>query len=185
LRHAGLVFDLAKPFKDSQLRRIMSEALVEQKSDSFVAATPVPLDVPEGMRLLALLVEDNAVNQKVASRLLEKRGCSVRTASNGREALSRYAEQRFDLIFMDIQMPEMNGYEATRAIRRLEETNGTHIPIIALTANAMAADRQLCLDAGMDDYLSKPIELDKLNQIIVKYGVAQAAVSVGPVASRG
>ena len=117
-----------------------------------------------------MLVEDNAVNQKVASRLLEKKGCSVRAAGNGREALARYAEQPFDLIFMDVQMPEMNGFEATRTIRHLEKTNGTRTPIIALTANAMATDRELCLEAGMDDYLAKPIEVEKLNDMIVKYG---------------
>jgi CheY-like chemotaxis protein len=102
--------------------------------------------------------------------LLERYGCSVRTANNGREAVARYTEQPFDLIFVDIQMPEMNGFEAARAIRRLEETSGTRTPIIALTANAMSSDRELCLNSGMDDYLSKPIELAKLNEVILKYG---------------
>ena len=167
------IYDLSKPFKESQLKKVLEEALdVAVRNANPIQTT---LTVPQGARLLTLLVEDNPINQKVASRLLEKHGCSVRTACNGREALSRYNEQSFDLIFMDVQMPEMNGFEASRAIRCLEKTNGTRTPIIALTANAMASDRDLCLESGMDDYLSKPIELEKLRQMINKYGSVVAA----------
>ena len=174
------VFELSKPFKESQLRRVLRQALLDNGNKA--APLEAALSVPEGARLLTLLVEDNLINQKVASRLLEKNGCSVRTACNGREAIERYAEQPFDLIFMDVQMPEMNGFEAARAIRRLEETNGTRTAIIALTANAMAADRELCLDSGMDDYLSKPVELAKLQEMILKYGAASVAhKSVAPL----
>jgi two-component system sensor histidine kinase/response regulator len=170
------VFGLSKPFKESQLKNVLQQAL---KMEVETDPDPVQktLTVPQGARLLTLLVEDNPINQKVASRLLEKHGCSVETACNGREALSRYSEQPFDLIFMDVQMPEMNGFETSRAIRSLEETNGTRTPIIALTANAMASDRDLCIESGMDDYLSKPIELEKLRQMIGKYGSVGATSS--------
>jgi len=174
-------YALAKPFKESQFIRVLRQALLRGDAAALVPAQTGALDVPRGARLSTLLVEDNPINQKVASRLLEKYGCSVRLACNGREALSVYAEQPFALIFMDVQMPEMNGFEAARAIRRLEELNGVRTPIIALTANAMAADRELCLDAGMDDYLSKPIEVEKLKQMIVKYGASIGKESLTPV----
>ena len=160
---------LNKPFKESQLRRVLSKALLLHENEPTHNQEKM-ISIPQGVRLLTLLVDDNIVNLKVASRLLEKNGCAVRTASNGKEALARYAEQPFDLIFMDVQMPEMNGFEAARAIRRIEESNGTRTSIIALTANAMAGDRDLCLDSGMDDYLSKPIEMAKLQEMIAKYG---------------
>jgi len=179
--HLPRAYALAKPFKESQLLRVLRQALLHEDAAAFVPAQTAALNVAQGARLSTLLVEDNPINQKVASRLLEKHGCSVRIACNGREALSVYSEQPFELIFMDVQMPEMNGFEAARAIRRLEELNGTRTPIIALTANAMAADRELCLDAGMDDYLSKPIEVEKLKQMILKYGVSVAKESLTPV----
>jgi signal transduction histidine kinase/CheY-like chemotaxis protein len=169
---AARLIELTKPCKQSQLRHALRQALLG--NDEEANTVPAALSVPRGARLLTLLVEDNLINQKVASRLLEKNGCLVQTACNGREALTRYSEQRFDLIFMDVQMPEMNGFEAARAIRSLEQTNGTRTTIIALTANAMASDRALCLEAGMDDYLSKPIELVKLQEMISKYSALQS-----------
>ncbi|MBI1397175.1 MAG: response regulator [Betaproteobacteria bacterium] len=116
-----------------------------------------------------LLVEDNRVNQLVAASMLRKLGYSVALANNGREALDLSATEAYDAILMDIQMPEMNGFEATRAIRAREAESGAHVPIVALTANAMQGDREQCLAAGMDAYLTKPIDIKALNDTLRTY----------------
>jgi len=123
-----------------------------------------------GRPLHVLLADDNAVNRKVASRLLEKQGHSVEIACNGSEALAAVARETFDLILMDVQMPVMNGYDATRVIRAAERADGRHIPIVALTAHAMKGDREICLQAGMDDYLGKPIHLRELTAVLERWG---------------
>ena len=112
------------------------------------------------------MAEDNRVNQRVQARMLEKRGHSVVVAETGRQALDAMEGQSFDLVLMDVQMPEMNGLQATAAIREREQISGGRIPIIAMTANAMTGDRQVCLDAGMDDYISKPIRTKELFETI-------------------
>ena len=109
-----------------------------------------------------LLAEDNEISRKMAVRMLENQGLTVIAAANGREVVAAFEAGDFDLIFMDVQMPEMNGYEATALIREKEKAGSRHTPIIALTANAMKGDRELCLEAGMDGYLSKPISKDEL-----------------------
>jgi CheY-like chemotaxis protein/HPt (histidine-containing phosphotransfer) domain-containing protein len=109
-----------------------------------------------------LLAEDNPVNQKVAVRMLEKAGHSVTVAEDGEQTLAAWRHEAFDLILMDVMMPNLNGLEATELIRREEAGSGRHIPIIALTANAMQGDREKCLAAGMDSYLPKPIRFDVL-----------------------
>lgn len=115
-----------------------------------------------------LLVEDNPFNQKVATRMLEKLTHEVHVANDGYEALESLKKEPYDLVFMDVQMPNLDGLETTRRIRRAEQESGHHIPVVALTAHAMAEDRQKCLDAGMDDYLSKPITIDSLRNAIVR-----------------
>jgi len=117
-------------------------------------------------RYRILLAEDNAVNQRLAARLLEKQGHSVLAVANGVQALAALETQAFDLILMDVQMPEMNGYEATTAIREKERTTGGHIPIIAMTAHALKGDRERCIAAGMDGYISKPIKTGELVEAI-------------------
>jgi CheY-like chemotaxis protein len=112
--------------------------------------------------LTILLAEDNLVNQRVAVRLLERRGHRVVTAANGKEAVAAFEHQVFDTILMDIQMPEMDGYEATAEIRARERQTGAHISIIALTAHTMPGDRERCLKAGLDDFVPKPIRSDEL-----------------------
>jgi two-component system sensor histidine kinase/response regulator len=116
--------------------------------------------------LSVLLAEDNAVNQRLAARLLEKRGHRVVVAANGREALAALEKHTFDLVFMDVQMPEMDGLEATAAIRKKEQLSGGHLAVIALTAHAMKGDQERCLAVGMDGYLSKPIRPQELDAIL-------------------
>ena len=117
----------------------------------------------------ALVVEDYFINQEVTQDILELMGVDVQVAENGREALELYENGKYDLIFMDIQMPEMDGYQTTREIRRAEISGEQRVPIIALTANALSGDREKCLEAGMDDYLSKPIEAEKIEEVLKKY----------------
>ncbi|HAA04384.1 MAG TPA: hypothetical protein DCE18_13655 [Syntrophobacteraceae bacterium] len=118
-----------------------------------------------------LLAEDNPVNQRLAARVLEKHGHRVTVVENGLEALIALENKNFDLILMDIQMPDLDGLETARAIRKLEVGSGRHIPIIALTAHALHGDRERCFEAGMDDYISKPIRTDNLLKIIEKWAI--------------
>jgi len=113
-------------------------------------------------RVRILLAEDNLVNQTVAVRLLEKRGYAVVVVGNGRAALAALERDNFDLVLMDVQMPELDGFETTTAIRAKEQLTGAHIPILAMTAHALKGDRERCIAAGMDGYLSKPIRVEEL-----------------------
>jgi two-component system sensor histidine kinase/response regulator len=123
--------------------------------------------IREQEKLLSFLVaEDNVVNQRLIARLLEKRGHNVVLVQNGREVLETLAQRTFDIVLMDGQMPEMDGFEVTKLIRRKEKATGTHLPIIALTAHAMAGDKERCLAAGMDGYVSKPLKLEELFSVI-------------------
>ena len=128
-------------------------------------AEPAPessAGLPSGPPLRVLLAEDNPVNQRVVVKLLERHGHHVTVAANGREAVAAFADATFEVILMDVQMPQMNGYEATAAIRSAERTSGGHVPIIAMTAHAMKGDRERCLACGMDGYLSKPLRTGEL-----------------------
>ncbi|NTV10109.1 MAG: response regulator, partial [Zoogloea sp.] len=119
-------------------------------------------------RLRVLLAEDHPVNQEMTTITLNQLGCHVELAGNGREALARFRDGSYDLVFMDCQMPEMDGYEATRAIRLLEPA-GQHVPIVAMTANALGGDRERCLEAGMDDYVAKPVRRLDMEAILQKF----------------
>jgi CheY-like chemotaxis protein len=141
------------------------------EQDQDEAASLFALHPPRGLAgsgFRILLTEDNVVNQRVAQRILEHAGHSVVVAGNGREALAALDKQIFDVVLMDVQMPEMDGLEATAAIRQREKGSGAHIPIIAMTAHAMTGDRERCLAAGMDDYLSKPIHSRVLLDLVEK-----------------
>ncbi|MFA6916221.1 MAG: response regulator [Parachlamydiales bacterium] len=115
-----------------------------------------------------LVVEDNLINQEIIKELLELMDFHIDIASHGKEALKSTAAKKYDIIFMDIQMPEMDGYETTRQIRHIESPN-KHTTIIALTANAMSDDKIKCIEVGMNDYLSKPLDVQKLEVILQKY----------------
>jgi CheY-like chemotaxis protein len=127
-----------------------------------------------------LLAEDNVINQRVAVGLLSKRGHEVTVATNGRETVEAIGRDAFDVVLMDVQMPEMGGFEATAAIRALEKTTGSHVRIVAMTAHAMKGDRERCLAAGMDDYLAKPIDPGMLYEAVERAGGGSA----GEAASR-
>jgi CheY-like chemotaxis protein len=132
-------------------------------------------DTPEPARTLqVLLVEDHPINQMLATTLLKKWGHSVVLAKNGQEAVNLFGTQDWDIVLMDMQMPVMGGLEATRLIRAAERL-GRHTPILAMTANAMEADRQACMAAGMDDHLAKPFNAQSLQALLVRYTAATQA----------
>jgi signal transduction histidine kinase/DNA-binding response OmpR family regulator len=166
LRETGhyVVKPVTRPNLLSAILRVLGEEprrLVPARG-ALRAATGRPLRI--------LLAEDNVVNQKVAARLLEKLGHSVAISSNGAEALAAITRDAFDLILMDVQMPVMDGYDATLAIRAAERGTPRHVPIVALTAHAMKGDREICLKAGMDDYLGKPIRPQELASVLDRWG---------------
>jgi two-component system sensor histidine kinase/response regulator len=124
--------------------------------------------MPPLQPLRILLVEDNVINQKVASLMLKKNGHVVVTVNNGREAMETLADQDFDAVLMDVQMPVMDGLQTTAAIRAGEEGTDRHLPILAVTAHALHGDRERCLGAGMDGYLAKPIQSAQLLQALAE-----------------
>ena len=116
-----------------------------------------------------LVAEDNPVNRRLALRQLEKLGYRAHAVEDGRGRVDAVAGGRYDLVLMDCQMPEMDGFEATRAIRRSEAADGRHVPIVAMTANALEGDREACLAAGMDAYLAKPVQLAALRGVVEQF----------------
>ena len=165
----GLTNQLVKPILPLDLYCALLKALApgqaEEERDPAARRPSIP-----HRSWNVLLAEDNLVNQRLAVRILEKQQCSVTVAGDGREALRRLEQQAFDVVLMDVQMPQMDGFEATALIRDRERHTGKHVPIIALTAHAMSSDREHCLRAGMDDYISKPIRakelIDKLDHLL-------------------
>jgi PAS domain S-box-containing protein len=158
-RSLGIASYLTKPVTQSELLDAILGAVSHNSEKLIVRAPemPAPLDALPASALRILVAEDNLVNRAVATGILEKQGHVLVHASTGREAVDAFSDGAFDLILMDMQMPLMDGFEATRCIREIEETTGGHIRIVAMTAHAMAGDRERCLAAGMDDYVSKPL----------------------------
>ena len=158
-REVGIATHLTKPVDQRELLSAIGRALAREPGQRAVLpSSMLPAELPD-RRLHVLLAEDNAVNQRLAASLLERRGHKVTIAANGREALNAVTAQPFDVVLMDVQMPEMGGFEATAAIRALEaERHASRLPIIAMTAHAMKGDRERCLAAGMDEYLTKPLD---------------------------
>jgi PAS domain S-box-containing protein len=184
----GISAYLLKPVRQSELREAIARVLgARTHSGAIPLITRFSLhdERDPSAYLRVLLAEDNNVNQRLAVRLLEKRGHRVVVAGNGREALDALGKGKFDLVLMDVQMPEMDGLEATASIREREKSSGLHQPIIALTAHAMKGDREKCLEAGMDGYLTKPIRPSELDEILEDYvtrlsGTAKAEEVAGP-----
>lgn len=179
MQHIGFAGYLVKPFRQSTLMDVLATVWDAKRTETSIklvtrhtvaearaAASVVSPDVRPTYHCRILVVDDNAVNQKVAAKLLEKLGCAVEVAGNGREAVTMATRLPFDLIFMDCQMPEIDGYEATQILRTRYRST---VPIVAMTANAMDGDRDKCLAAGMTDYLSKPVVLATLQRILDKY----------------
>ena len=166
-RALGIAAYLRKPVKESELLdailAVLGVAPVTRAEPSSPAADALP---PPSRRLRILLAEDTPVNQRLAVTLLEERGHTVVVANDGREALDILERESFDLVLMDVQMPRMDGFEATAAIRAREAGTGRHIPIIAMTAHAMKGDRERCLAAGMDGYISKPIRAEQFLAVV-------------------
>jgi signal transduction histidine kinase/CheY-like chemotaxis protein len=163
-RKLGIAGFLNKPVKQSELLDTIAAA-VGGHAMSGQSGDEAPAAATAVAPLAILLAEDNTVNQEVASRILEKRGHAVTVVGDGKAAVELLAPgsaQRFDVVLMDVQMPEMDGLDATRAIREREKASGGHVPIVAMTAHAMEGDRERCLEAGMDGYVTKPVEADRL-----------------------
>jgi two-component system sensor histidine kinase/response regulator len=173
----GIAACLTKPIKQSDLLDTILTVLSGATAATHETTAPPREPLPANhQRFHILLAEDNAVNQRLALKLLEKRGHTAVVASNGKEALAAYAVEKFDLILIDVQMPEMDGFAATKAIREREACTSSapnqqgaaspHIPIVAMTAHAMKGDRERCLEAGMDAYISKPLNPQQLYEVI-------------------
>ncbi|OHB73165.1 MAG: hypothetical protein A2V70_18085 [Planctomycetes bacterium RBG_13_63_9] len=162
----GIAAYLLKPIKQSELFDAIVMALGIASPEDEDTRTAVVRQAERTGPLRVLLAEDSLVNQKLVVGLLEKEGHQVVVANQGREAIAAWESQPFDLVLMDVQMPEVDGLEATAAIRAREQQTGGHVPIVAMTAHAMKGDRQRCLDAGMDEYVSKPIRVRHLLETI-------------------
>jgi two-component system sensor histidine kinase/response regulator len=185
-RELGITAYLLKPIRQSELREAIARVLgAREQTGSIPLVTRYSLqDAHDPQAVLRVLVaEDNPVNQRLAVRMLEKRGHRVTIAGNGRAALEALEKDTFDLVFMDVQMPVMDGFQATSTIREREKSIGGHQIVIAVTAHAMKGDRDQCLAGGMDNYLSKPIRPQELDDILDKYLALRTkpAIAVEPL----
>lgn len=180
-RRLGISAYLTKPVGESELleviQRVLGQDSSKKKPSSLITQHSLR-EFRQGLRIL--LAEDNPINQRLALRMLEKRGHQVTVVGHGREALTLLEKHPFDLVLMDVQMPEMDGFETTAAIRIKEKTDGGHLPIIAMTALTMKGDRERCLDSGMDGYVLKPIRTKELFATIEEVlAASQPAGSAG------
>jgi CheY-like chemotaxis protein len=177
-REAGMVACLSKPVRPSQLMRAMLDARAPQTTRPAPrGATSAPAASLAPTRGHVLAAEDNLVNRQLITRLLAKAGYTADIATTGREAVAAAARVRYDAILMDCQMPEMDGYEATRRIRAAEAGTERRVPIIALTASALESDRNRCFGAGMDDYLSKPVKPADLSAMLARWVSGEVLVA--------
>lgn len=188
-RELGISAYLVKPIRQGELLEGICSVL-----QANAARNPTPLVTQHSLRehrnrCRVLLAEDNAVNQMLATRLLEKRGFEVTVAEDGKVALRELNKEMFDVVLMDVQMPNMGGFEATAVIRNREKATGAHVPIIAMTAHALKGDEERCIAAGMDAYISKPIRTSELFATIAKFvrrneETTEAEVAEGELAAQ-
>ncbi len=173
-RASMLLNSILTAINDNAAERMTGIAAALSCADAKDTETEQDVITPSKLGLDVLVAEDNTVNQMVIKAMLEKVGCKVTIAENGKVAVSKYKSGKFDIILMDVSMPEMDGGEATKLIRRRQNNTGEHIPIIGVTAHAMREDRQRCLDAGMDDYLPKPVKQKALEEALRKWATPEA-----------
>ena len=167
-RELGISSYLIKPIRRSELLDVVLRVLKTAPTEVITDHEQALLPVAAARKLRFLAAEDNFINQRLITRLLESAGHSVTVVGDGCAAVKASQRDSYDAILMDVQMPIMDGHEATRQIRQLEQTTGVHVPIIAMTAHAMKGDRERCLEAGMDDYITKPLHKQELLQVIDK-----------------
>ncbi len=182
-RELGVSAYLVKPIRQAELLDAICQTLNKASKTKETPLVTRHTLRESKHRSRVLLAEDNAVNQTLAVRLLEKRGYTVIAAGDGREAVEEFEKGQFDVILMDIQMPGMDGFAATAAIRGKEKLTGGHIPIIAMTAHALKGDRERCISAGMDGYVSKPIRTSELFSTIESVLANKDSVPANGVAS--
>ncbi len=181
---SGILRFLDKPIRRADLARAVGEAMAHVTIETPLPPPPPPAPRPEApagaLRGLVLLAEDNPINQRLAKAMLSKLGLQCQVADDGAQAVDRVRETDFDLVLMDCQMPVMDGYQATAAIRNLPDGRGKALPIVALTANAMQGDEQVCLDAGMNGFLAKPYSLEALRAALAVWLPHSPGVSAAP-----
>jgi len=176
-RKLGIAAYLIKPILQTELLEAVLEALGSSESPEFVTQLS---SLKETRPLRVLLAEDNVVNQRLAKRILERQGHTVVVAGDGSKALDALGQDRFDVVLMDVQMPVLDGVQATIAIRKRERLTGDHIPIIAMTAYAMTGDRERFLGSGMDSYISKPVHSEELLEAVHNVLQLVPAISTRP-----
>ncbi|HSW67171.1 MAG TPA: response regulator, partial [Bacteroidales bacterium] len=170
-RELGIRYHITKPIMPADLNRLVQRLFSKTQPVEDLSDKPDFPSLVRTRRISVLLVEDQLINRKIVVGLLQRKNVDITIAENGEEAVEKTKERRFDLILMDVQMPKMDGLEATRIIRKHEKEQNYHTPIIAMTAHAMKGDKEKGLEAGMDNYITKPVNTKVLFDIIDKYSV--------------
>jgi signal transduction histidine kinase/DNA-binding response OmpR family regulator len=181
-RELQVAAHLIKPVRQTQLRQALATVAGQRPAGVAAAGPRQQAAAGDADRLRVLVAEDNVVNQKLAKAMLTRLGHECVLASDGREAIAEWGAGGYDVIFMDVQMPELDGFDATREIRRIEAGSGVRVPIVAMTAHAMPGDRERCLGAGMDDYVTKPISLSEIARVLSSIQAARPDRAAPPAA---
>jgi CheY-like chemotaxis protein len=175
MRSKGFAAALTKPVRQAHLLEVISSVVGEANGATVRPPAPA-LGAGVDLGLRVLIAEDNVINQKVALQMLARLGCLATAVGNGAQAVAAIARGTYDLVLMDVQMPEMDGFEATALIRRQETQAGGHLPILAMTAHAMEGDRERCLAAGMDGYISKPVKTEDLARALLPFSISSGTM---------